>query len=413
MAFGVISAFANQRVTIGTELALDIRITGNPDHAYIEGLLEGFYTNWKDPTLEVRGAATRLVNNVPFTVRALKGSESPLSRSGVLSVIPSAPVITNPGKQKFVRGIENEFVVKISNSPSKLRASGPWVGMKYASHPAGIRIFGIVPEVSHAIPSAARRIRVTAESGDLKDEADIGFDLINSYIYTSESKTTGTTFYRIQLNERDKSVSSDLRFSTNRNRTYVITADDTYIYFSGFHTWAGNLLRVPINTGNGQSVTATRINSDINLDAGGMDVEGDSLYLMSSGDRNRDGTIKVVNKSDASTIKSFNIAVNVVCRGMAIHGDDLIVNVVGSTGSGQKLQWYDKNTANGATATHTREVSLSKTYLDIAVLGNTLYLTDGSGKTITTMDIETGEIIATYTLPSSLPGMGGITIGVG
>lgn len=411
MAFGVISAFAHQRVTIGTELALDIRITGNPDHAYIEGLLEGFYTNWKDPTLEVRGAATRLVNNVPFTVKALKGSESPLSRSGVLSVIPSAPVITHPGRQKFVRGVENEFIVKISNSPSKLRAVGPWVGMKYASHPSGIRIFGIVPEVSHAIPSAARRIRVTAESGDLKDEADIAFDLLNSYIYTSESKTTGTTFYRIKLNEADKTVSSDLRFSTNRNRTYTMTADDTYIYFSGFHTWTGNLLRVPINTGNGQSATATRINSEVSLD-GSPAVEGNSLYLLlnpNSGSR----TIKVVNKSNASTLKSFSIAVNVVCRGIAIHGDDLIVNVTGTTGRGQKLQWYNKNTANGATATHTREVDLSKTYLDIAVLGDTLYLTDGSGKTITTMDIETGEIIATYTLPSSLPGMGGITIGVG
>lgn len=408
MAFGVISAFAHQRVTIGTELALDIRITGNPDHAFIEGLLEGFYTNWKDPTLQVRGAATRLVNNVPFTVKALKGTETPLSRAGTLSVIPAAPVITSPGKQKFVRGIENEFVVKISNSPSKIRASGPWVGMRYASHPAGIRIFGIVPEVSHAIPSAARRIRVTAESGDLKDAADISFDLVNSSIYSS----AGTTdIYRIQLNDRNNTVSSDLRFTTNRRRIYQITGDDTYIYFTGFHGFTNNLRKVPINTGNGQTVTASRV-GNLSLTPSGLVVEGDNLYMSLSGGSNQNYRILIVNKSNGSTVRDFRINWKRQPGGMAIHGNDLIVLITPASG-GQSLRWYNKNTANGGTATHTREVSLPNTnrgYQDIFVLGNNIFVTNFSARTITKMDIDTGKVVATYTVPSSLPAMYGITV---
>ena len=176
MAFGVISAFAHQRVTINTEIALDINITGNPENAFIEGLLEGFWTNWRDPVLQVRGVATRLVSNVPFTVKALKGSEE-LSRIGLFSVVPAAPVITSPGRQKFIRGINNALVVRISNSPSKVRAVGPWFGMKADSHPDGVMISGIVPEVSHAVPIADQKIRVTAASGVLTDEVEIDFDL--------------------------------------------------------------------------------------------------------------------------------------------------------------------------------------------------------------------------------------------
>lgn len=407
MAFGVIGAFAHQRVTLGTEIALDINITGNPDYAYIEGLLEGFYTNWNDPTLEVRGAARRLIANVPFTVKALKGTEEPLTRAGLFSVVPAAPVITHPGKQKFIRGIENEFVVNISNSPSKVRAVGPWVGMKSDSHPDGVRVSGIVPEVLHAIPGADQKIRLTAESGALMDEVEIDFDLVSRSIYTCTSGT-GTTFHRVQLNESDNTVSSDLRFSTDRNRTWAMTADDTYIYFGGFHTWSGNLRRVPISTGNGQTATAESINDEVNLD-GYPAVADDSLYLLSNTTGNR--TIKVVNKSNASTLKSFSINVNVTCRGIAIDGDDLIVLVSDSNTSGHKLRWYNKNTANGRTATHTREVRLpnrSGGYWDIAVFNNQIFIT--AGKTIRTIDIETGNVVATYTLPSSLPNMIGIAI---
>lgn len=408
--FGVISAFAHQRVTIGTQLALDINITGNPDHAYIEGLLEGFHTNWSDPTLQVRGAATRLLTNVPFTVKALKATKAPLSRTGVLSVVPAAPVITNPGKQKFVRGIENEFIVNISNSPSKVRAVGPWVGMKYGSHPdGGIRIFGIVPEVSHAIPSADQKIRVTAESGALMDEVEIGFDLKTPFFYGADSSDD---IYRIALNDSDKSVSSDLNFDTNVSLIRYLAADEDYLYYASESSSGGDrrkrVYRVPRDTGNGQSVDGTQVGSFAHTGTG-IVIEGNDAYRVEDGPQSKQ--IRVFNKSTGSTNRTFRIDIPSRARGIAIDGDDLIVLIWRQ--NRMYLRWYNKSTSNGSIANNTREVALPNNglqFYDLAVFDKKIFVTHTRNKTITTIDIETGSVVATYTLPSSLRGMYGITI---
>lgn len=425
MAFGNISAFAHQRVTIGTEMALNITITGNPDHAYIEGLLEGFYTNWKNPTLEVRGVAMRLINNVPFTVKALKGSEAPLTRSGLFSVVPAAPVITNPGRQKFIRGIENSFVVKVSNSPSKVRAVGPWFGMKADPDPDGIRISGIVPEVLHAVPSAAQRIRVTAETGELTDTVEIGFDFLNSFIYGTANQDD---FYRLALNDSDQSASSDLDFATNHGQIRYLASDADYIYYGSIDSngrYVGSqvvvprqaVFRVPRNTGNDQSVTGTLV-KDFNVNGGGIAIDGNDGYRAEGS--SSAGRIRVFNKSSGSTIRRFTIDVNQYLRGLAIDGDDLIVLIVRSGVAGQHLRWYDKNTANNRRANRTRELTLpnpnvryaDKQYEDITVFDGKIFVTNHTAKTITTIDIETGVVLETYTLLSSLRGMYGITIQV-
>jgi len=175
-----IAPIAHQRVTIGTEMALDINITGNPDDAYIYGLLEGFYTNWNDPILEVRGAATRLISNSQFTVYAIRGTEDVVTSKGIFSVTPAAPVITNPGSLSFIRGVENEQIVRISNSPAVVRAEMPWVGIKYEPHPQGIRLFGEVPldtNANLAIPSAEQVIDILAQTGQLTDTVQVAFSL--------------------------------------------------------------------------------------------------------------------------------------------------------------------------------------------------------------------------------------------
>ena len=243
----------------------------------------------------------------------------------------------------------------------------------------------------------------------------VGFDLLNDFIYSS----AGTTdIYRLRLNESDKTVSSDLRFTTDRDRTYLLASDDTYIYLTGFHRFSGNLRRVPINTGDGQTVTASEIN-DVSLDASGMAVEDNNLYLLINTAGNR--TIKVVNKSNGSTIREFRINVNVGCNGLVIHGDDLIVLVIGDVRQDrvQYLRWYDKNTVNGGMATHKKQVDLAAPnsprntywhYRDITAFDNKVFVTLPGNKTITLLDIETGDVVATYTVPSSLPAMYGITI---
>ena len=406
MPFGVISAFAHQRVTLGTEMALDINISGNPDYAYIDGLLDGFYTNWKNPTLEVRGASSRLISNVQFTVKAVKGTEE-LTRVGLFSVVPAAPVITHPGRQKFVRGVENEFLVKISNSPSQVRARGPWVGLKSASLPDGVRIFGIVPEVSHAVPGAAQKIRLTAESGALKDEAEIDFDLLNRYFYVG---INSDDIYRVKFNESDKSISSDLSFDTNHSEIRFLASDADYIYFrsisSGGIDKRKRVYRVPRATGNGQSVNATLLHSSVNV-CSGIVIDGNDGYSFEHPTGNEQ--IRVFNKSTGATIRTFRLNFSAYGAGIAIDGDDLIV-LVNYSSSNQRLRWYNKNTANRRTANHTKEVRLQRytrgAYNDLAIFDRTLFITlvDRYGNTdgkIITIDINTGSVIQTYSVPSS------------
>ena len=408
MANVVISAFAHQRVTIGTEMALDINITGKPDDVFIEGLLEGFWTNWKDPTLEVRGTGSRLISNVPFTVKAVRGSDDPVTRSGTFSVIPAAPVITNPGKQNLVRGINNEFIVSISNSPSKVHAVGPWLGMKYEPHPSGIRIFGDVPEVL-SVPSASQNILVTAETGALRDTLKIGFDVLSNFIY---SAANGDDIYRIQLNDSARSVSSDLDFDTNLSQIRYLASDSDYLYY-GSIAKRKDVYRVPRGTGDGQSVNGTKISS-FAYNGGGIVIDGNDAYREEEGSQS--AQIRVFNKSTGATRRTFRIDFSRWARGLAIDGDDLIVLLVRSNVTGQHLRWYDKRTANGQIATHTREVRLpntNKQYMDITIFDGKIFVTNSTSKTITSIDIKTGAVVETYNVPSSLSGMYGIVMQVG
>lgn len=175
-----ISAFANQNVTIGTDMALDINITGNPDSAWIEGNLEGFHSFWDDPTLQVRGTGTRLISNEPFTVFAKRGTDDPVTRRGSFSVLPAAPVISTVARQTLYRGGPNEIIVPISNKPALVRAKSKWFGMKYEPHSEGMRIFGDVPAAADGDFSFADGvIEVLAQTGELIDEGEIGFDVVD------------------------------------------------------------------------------------------------------------------------------------------------------------------------------------------------------------------------------------------
>lgn len=408
MAFGVISPFAHQRVTLGTEMALDINISGNPQFAYIVGLLDGFYTNWKNPILEVRGAGTQLINNRPFTVKAMKGSEE-ITRAGLFSVVPAAPVITHPGRQKFVRGVENSFIVPVSNSPSQVRASGPWVGMKTTIEPnVGVRIFGIVPEVSHAIPKADQKIRLTAESGALKDEAEIDFDLLSRYFFVS---INSDVFYQIQFNENNNSISTNLSFGTNIRELRYLASDEDYIYFGSITSPQPrrNVYRVPHRTGNGRTVNATQIG--VYGNGGGLAIDGNDMYrLEDARSSSTNIQVRVFDKTTGVTKRTFFLDFRQYGRGIVIDGDDIIVQVTYSRGN-QWLRWYNKNTRNRARASYTRQIRLPInsriSFNDLEVFDRTLFVTqtDVFGSTIArilTIDIDTGSVIKNYSVPSSL-----------
>ena len=314
-----IGAFAKQNITINTEVALDINITGNPDDAYIDGLLEGFYTNWVDPTLQVRGTATRLVNNSPFTVEAVKGSNAPVTRSGTFSVVPAAPVISSVPRQTLIRGFENEIIVPVSNNPSSVRAKGKWSGMKYEPHPDGIRIFGTVPAKDSAkLTFEEDTITVYAETGSLTDQQEIEVSLAEVFFYGVRNTDD---IYRIKLIDDGEDISSDLDFATNIGQIRYLVIDDTYIYFKGIGN-RDRIYRVPLHTSDGQSVNATQI-ARFSFNGFGIAIDGNDGYTIENTARNEQ--IRVFNKNTGATLRTFRLDWNYYGRGIAIDGDDIIV----------------------------------------------------------------------------------------
>ena len=342
-----IGAIAHQNITINTAFMLDVNITGNPTDAWVEGLLEGFRTEWVDPTLRVRGEATRLISNSPFTVRNSNGE----SQSSTFSVVPRAPVITNPGTLNLVRGVDFDQIVKISNSPGLVQASGPWAGLKYEPHADGIRLFGSVPDAANFhIPNNRQKIQVIAETGQLKDSLDIAFNFKTQLFYAADNTDD---FYKINLNGDGKNISSNLDFDTNYGQIRYINADADYIYFTCLDNRKG-LFRVPVNTADGQSVNATKIGNNFPNNGGGVAIDGDDVYRAEEVSGNE--LVRVLNKSTGVTSRTFRLDYNYYPRGIAIDGDELIA--IHFQYAPPKLRWYNKNTSNNQTATRTKEIRL-------------------------------------------------------
>lgn len=187
-----IAPFANQQITINTELSLDIAITGNPARVVVEGLLEGFHYHWTGSVVQIRGTATRLVINAPFTV--LADSES---RSASFNVVPAAPVITTLPQQTLIRGIVNEFIIPVSNNPTQVAVRGAWMGMKYEPHPQGIRVFGEVPlpaDADFTITDGSLDVQVA--TGSLTDTAQIPFIFGTGAAPRWRNIPDGVSYYR-------------------------------------------------------------------------------------------------------------------------------------------------------------------------------------------------------------------------
>ena len=403
-----IEAIAHQNITIDTPFMLDVNITGNPTHAWVEGLLEGFSTEWDDPTLRVRGAATRLINNSPFTVHNSNGE----SRSSTFSVNPAAPVITDPGKQTLVRGLDNEFIVKVANSPASLRAEGPWAGLKYEPHESGIRIFGKVPDIDSplTVPDTNRSIRVTAETGSLVDTLAVGFDLIDplfAYIHSSKKvyivpahSESGTVLTSDDIlrkfnvssnyNIEDMALEDDNLYLLHRTlsnpRVYLVdrgTANNTTASATqdwSVHYYSSGTERViALDSNNAYVMPYSKrvyivsraferqsnfiVNTGLTntLSPGGV-IDGNNLYWTIDNDY-----ISVVQKNSSGNnvspsrifrlpYRTGSTTVRMVCSGMDIIGNDLYLLV--RDGSLYKLIAVNKNTANSATATVKKVITL-------------------------------------------------------
>ena len=102
-----IEAIDAQSIPILTEdYELEIDIGGEPTRAYVDGDMEGFYHTWDPDDAKIRIKAekvTRLISGAIWNVHLVRGTET-LDARITYNVVPSAPVIADPGAQKLYRG---------------------------------------------------------------------------------------------------------------------------------------------------------------------------------------------------------------------------------------------------------------------------------------------------------------------
>ena len=146
-----IEAIDEQTIPILTsEYELEIDISGAPTRAYVDGDMEGFYHEWDSANSKIlikSEKVTRLISKAVWNVHLVKGAQT-LDRKIIYNVVPTAPVISNPGNQKLYRGGLFSLNIDIANKPSIARGSGLLSGLKYAARTDGedgLNIAGRLP----------------------------------------------------------------------------------------------------------------------------------------------------------------------------------------------------------------------------------------------------------------------------
>lgn len=86
----IIEEFESITVKLGSELNVDINISGNNiTTVTVEGPLLGFYHNWTGTQCELRGEAGVLIKDGKFKVRATD-DDGTVERIGTINVVPAA-----------------------------------------------------------------------------------------------------------------------------------------------------------------------------------------------------------------------------------------------------------------------------------------------------------------------------------
>ena len=134
MATPTIEAISTQDITIDTDYALEIGITGDPEEVTVGGLLEGFYYSWDaaNDMLTIAGEATRLLGDAIWTVSAKETSSSTaVTREITYNVVSGGPIIEEIGEQTIVAGRVNDIFIEIQNKPTLINVDGLLLGLKY------------------------------------------------------------------------------------------------------------------------------------------------------------------------------------------------------------------------------------------------------------------------------------------
>ncbi len=86
----IIEEFKPQTVVLGTDINLDINISGNNiTTVTVIGPALGFYYNWTGTQCQIRGKAGSLISNGKFTV-ASTDDDGTVERIGTINVVPAS-----------------------------------------------------------------------------------------------------------------------------------------------------------------------------------------------------------------------------------------------------------------------------------------------------------------------------------
>ena len=169
-----IEAIDEQTIPIFTEdYELEIDIGGAPTRAYVDGDMEGFYHAWDPDNARLLIKAikvTRLISGAIWNVRLVKGTQT-LNSQIVYNVVPSAPVIADPGAQKLYRGGSFGLDIAIANHPTLARGNSLLTGLKYQARADGVDGINLAGQ----FPAAAN-LTETTFNANIYTENDGGQD---------------------------------------------------------------------------------------------------------------------------------------------------------------------------------------------------------------------------------------------
>ena len=157
-----------QALTLDTDYAIEVEITGDPDEVTAEGKWDGWYYDWDANTelLTISGNANTVLSDATWALTATKGTES-VEEDVDYSVAPPAPVITEPQNLTITAGTDYEatpIAIAIANSPSVVRMEGLLLGLYF-------EVTGTVVEIKGMLPSD---VELTVTSGTLEIYASNG-----------------------------------------------------------------------------------------------------------------------------------------------------------------------------------------------------------------------------------------------
>lgn len=411
-----VEAIDAQNIPVLTEnYELEIDIGGEPERAYVDGDMEGFYHTWSASDAKIRiksEAVTRLISDAIWNVHLVKGTRT-LDAEIIYNVVPSAPVIADPGQQDLIRDIEFSLDIGIANKPTVARGSGLLTGLKYGPREdgeEGLNIAGKLPRDA-GLTESTFNAAIYAENNGGADTVDVPFNILLPVFYGAKfgNATQNTTIYRFQLNGNGNDISSDLSFTISSTfsatNTVSMAIDADYIYF---HYNNQRVYRVARNTGDGQSVTPTELFFDGHIFPKGLSVDANYLYV--SHHFAGRGDIFRRNKSDGSADARLILGTsNGHPLGTAFHGS----NFVALDNVDDRLYFYS---ISGTTVTAVKSIGLpTGIYRDIDIIGDVIYVTERSHK-IHAVDATLADgttltaFEATYNVPSAMRELEGIGI---